>query len=137
MVNESEFKKMQEALRKKERELKNLKEDLERRERMFQMQWSLLEHELSLFAKEREAFEKEKNKMKYKAMLEKEKNKFKSQNKISAGMYFLGVRDELSLIKRYRDLLKLYHPDNMNGDVNAMQAINKEYHELRKKMSEV
>ena len=55
-----------------------------------------------------------------------------SDTRMAAKMFFLGVRDELSLKKRYRDLLKLFHPDSMNGDVHAMQAINKEYEEIKR-----
>jgi len=47
-------------------------------------------------------------------------------------MYFGGVNSLLSLRKRYKDLLKIYHPDNMCGDTNTIQKINKEYESLRK-----
>lgn len=129
--------KLQRELHRKERNLKILQEDLEKREQMFKTQWALLEHELSLFAKEREAFEKEIKKQQYKSKLENEKSVYKSTAHINAGMYFLGVHDELSLKKRYRDLLKLFHPDSMNGDVDAMQAINNEYARLKKKYEEM
>jgi hypothetical protein len=129
--------KRQRELDKKEKALRIMQEDLDRREHMFNMQWKLLEHELSLFAKEREEFEKEKKKHKYKAKIEKEKRLINNSERVNAGMYFLGVHDELSLKKRYRDLLKLFHPDSMNGDVDAMQAINKEYSELKRKYEEI
>lgn len=123
----------QRELNKKERKIKLMQAELEKRERMFNMQWKVLEHELSLFAKEKEEFEKEKRRQEYKEKLEYERNFFRKNDRINAGMYFLGVHDELSLKKRYRDLLKLFHPDSMNGDLDAMQAINKEYNELKKK----
>jgi len=37
----------------------------------------------------------------------------------------VGTIEELR--KRYRELLKRYHPDNPNGSVEATQEINKEY----------
>lgn len=129
--------KLQRELHRRERKLKFLQEDLEKREQMFKTQWALLEHELSLFAKEREAFEREIKKQQYKSKLENEKTIYKANGRINAGMYFLGVHDELSLKKRYRDLLKLFHPDSMNGDVDAMQAINNEYAKLKKKYEEM
>lgn len=129
--------KFQRELHRRERKLKFLQEDLEKREQMFKTQWALLEHELSLFAKEREEFEREIKKQQYRSRLENEKTIYKANGRINAGMYFLGVHDELSLKKRYRDLLKLFHPDSMNGDVDAMQAINSEYTKLKKKYEEM
>ena len=40
--------------------------------------------------------------------------------------YFAGVTDIETLRKRYRELLKKYHPDN-GGSVSEMQSINAEY----------
>lgn len=116
-----------------ERRMKLRESELDRRSRLFNMQWKLLEHELLQLASDKEKFRKEKEFY----------NEVKKQNteydgtiyKIKPKMFFLGVHDELSLKKRYRDLLKLFHPDSMNGDVNAMQSINKEYEELKKAYS--
>ena len=33
-------------------------------------------------------------------------------------------------LKRYKDLLKIYHPDNTHGDNNIVLAINEEYERL-------
>lgn len=43
--------------------------------------------------------------------------------------YFAGVTDIETLRKRYRELLKQYHPDN-GGSVAEMQSINAEYDRL-------
>lgn len=43
--------------------------------------------------------------------------------------YFAGVTDVETLRKRYRELLKKYHPDN-GGSVLEMQSINAEYDRL-------
>ena len=45
---------------------------------------------------------------------------------------FSGVNNSLGLKKRYRDLIKIFHPDNMCGDANVIQMINQVY-EKRKK----
>lgn len=42
-------------------------------------------------------------------------------------VYFAGVYDLDALKKRYHDLLKIYHPDNQNGDTIASQQIQQEY----------
>lgn len=45
---------------------------------------------------------------------------------------FKGVNSMLSLKKRYKDLLKIFHPDNMGGDHEMVLAINKIYEQLKK-----
>ena len=47
--------------------------------------------------------------------------------------YFAGVNDMRSLKKRYRDLLKIYHPDNQNGDSSVSKQIQEEYESLSRK----
>lgn len=39
----------------------------------------------------------------------------------------------LGLRKRYRDLIKIFHPDNLFGDHELCQALNKEYQKMRDK----
>ena len=81
-----------------------------------------------------------------KARLENERRVFEAKratstnipNKVNneifgnTGILFNGVDSELALKKRYRDLLKIFHPDNMNGSTEAIQSINKEYDSLKK-----
>ena len=52
---------------------------------------------------------------------------------IGTEFLFKGIDNEIALKKRYRELLKIFHPDNMNGDTSAIQNINKEYETLKKK----
>ncbi len=40
---------------------------------------------------------------------------------------FAGLNNSLALRKRYRDLVKIFHPDNLFGDEELVQMINKEY----------
>ena len=47
--------------------------------------------------------------------------------------YFAGVTDKKSLKKRYHDLLKIYHPDNQNGDSSVSRQIQEEYKALSEK----
>ena len=47
-------------------------------------------------------------------------------------IYFTGVDSLESLKKRYHDLIKIYHPDNQNGDNTISQQIQKEYERLLK-----
>lgn len=82
---------------------------------------------------------------------EREKKQFESQKKYSSysnagssgGYYkgstpefFRGVNNILGLKKRYRDLLKIFHPDNLCGDSETVLEINKQYDAMRKRMGE-
>jgi len=44
--------------------------------------------------------------------------------------YFKGVSNSAELKKRYKDLMKIYHPDNTAGDADVMRRIKAEYEEL-------
>lgn len=44
--------------------------------------------------------------------------------------WFAGVKTVEELRKRYRELLKKYHPDNENGSIEATKEINAEYDRL-------
>lgn len=48
--------------------------------------------------------------------------------------FFKGVTNQLGLKKRYKDLLKIFHPDNMCGDVDTVKYINEQYELLKKKI---
>lgn len=52
---------------------------------------------------------------------------------ISIHSFFKGVNSMLALKKRYKDLLKIFHPDNICGDKDTVQMINKEYNTLKEK----
>lgn len=46
-------------------------------------------------------------------------------------VFFQGVSNPLALKKRYKDLIKIFHPDNVAGDKDVIQRINKEYERLK------
>jgi hypothetical protein len=49
----------------------------------------------------------------------------------NAEMFFIGVDNPVALKKRYRDLIKIYHPDNKAGDHDMFKQISAEYERLR------
>ncbi len=51
--------------------------------------------------------------------------------------YFTGVTSIEVLRKKYRELLKQYHPDNPNGSVEVTQEINREYDHLFSILSKI
>ena len=76
----------------------------------------------------------------------KEKLAFEAEKKVTgnlreeavytnlAGSLFAGVNNPLALKKRYRDLLKIFHPDNLCGDTDMVAIINKEYNRLKEEI---
>ena len=47
---------------------------------------------------------------------------------------FADINNSLALRKRYRDLIKIFHPDNMFGDEELVQMINKEYYKRKEEL---
>ena len=54
-------------------------------------------------------------------------NKTERKEHEQMNKYFAGVKTVEELRKRYRELLKKYHPDNDGGSVEITQEINAEY----------
>lgn len=48
-----------------------------------------------------------------------------------ADVLFKGVNNYMTLKKRYKDLMKIYHPDAMAGDNEMVLAINRVYDKLK------
>ena len=80
-----------------------------------------------------------------KEALRKEKYRFKTEQDIwksgvvrnekpddVIAVLFKGVSNPITLRKRYKELLKIFHPDNLCGDEEMVQLINREY-ERRKR----
>ena len=50
--------------------------------------------------------------------------------------FFRGVDSDLALRKRYKELLKIFHPDNKNGDTKTLLLIQTEYESIRSRYYE-
>ncbi len=62
--------------------------------------------------------------------LEREKA-YQRENEYDAlDLLFRGVNNPIALKKRYKDLMKVFHPDNICGDSEMVQLINQEYRSL-------
>lgn len=61
----------------------------------------------------------------------------KPTNEGSSGVFdfFAGCTTKESVDKKYKSLVKLYHPDNMDGDTAALQEINVQYDKAKRKFS--
>jgi len=49
--------------------------------------------------------------------------------------FFAGCKNRESAERKYKSLVKLYHPDNMDGDNEALQEINVQYDKVKKQFS--
>ncbi len=124
-----------ESLDEELREIDKKLKELELKERLFTMKWGVLEDEVRKLARERQEFKT------WKEQEEKRLSDMASEyDRIAGGdgtevvqtaWFFCGIHnDESSLKKRYKDLLKIYHPDNPDGDNDMVQEINREYDKL-------
>lgn len=110
-------------------EIKNMeaKNSLEARQlqnekMLFEKRWQILQRGFEELNQDRLKLERERRLVKREPV----------QKVCNADMLFSGVDNSLALKKRYRDLLKIFHPDNLAGDHDTVQIINREYENLKK-----
>ncbi len=86
-----------------------------------------------LDADRRELREREQRLAAKEALIEtKLKYSYTAENPEVSDALFLGVNSYLMLKKRYKDLMKMYHPDSMGGSKDMVYAINRSYEKLLK-----
>lgn len=125
-----EFERLKNA---KESELAIKEKQLMRQKDLFDKQWGVVEKELYRIANDKERISREKAYIeREKTALRIEQNKANKNFVVKNGAFFVGVNNEASLKKRYRDLMKIYHPDSGNGDEATLLYINKEYDNLKR-----
>lgn len=118
-------------------EQKRLKEDnlfFDKKMQILQNGFMQLDLDRKKLERERREFEVAKRKRSEK-MASKDSNNNSSFTLSDVGMFFAGVNNPLALRKRYRDLLKIFHPDNSCGDESIVKAINEEYERLKKELT--
>lgn len=101
-----------------------LRRQLEHEKHLFDMKWKVLEDELRRLAEDKRQIEKERRE--YQALRENP-----SPANLHYEIFFVGVNSKQALKKRYKDLIKIFHPDNLAGDKETLQEINREYDTLR------
>ena len=116
---------------KKEYELNKKLENkrAEYEKQLFEMKWKVLEGELKKLAAEKKHIEKQRDF--YRFVNQYTENERNSSKVIRGELFFCGVDNEESLKKRYKDLIKIYHPDNINGDKDTIQEINTQYEKMK------
>lgn len=102
-------------------------------EYVLQMKQQVLEEELRKLADEKQQMER-KREFYDRVRQFQQKQEPAPQKKrpvVKGELFFIGVQSEIALKKRYKDLVRIYHPDNMCGDTETLQEINREYDRLR------
>lgn len=135
-TEKQELKELKESLQDEKRKIAFEKESLKRKiafedkrfqanENIITQKQKILESGFRQLNDDKMLFEREKQKAKGQASLTQ--NQFENVGVL----FFSGVNNPLALKKRYKDLLKIYHPDNSCGDEAVVVAINKEYDMLK------
>ena len=99
---------------------------LEKEKRIFDMEWKMLEDGWRRLAAEREQLERFHS--------DDSEDSGISFSDVSVSMFFSGVKNMRSLKKRYKELIKVFHPDNGAGDAEALQRITDEYEMLKENL---
>lgn len=108
-------------------EKKRLKEDIA----FFDKKMAILKNGFTQLDIDRRRLEKEKMRVEAeKAVVERDS--YSSRSNEIAELLFSGVNSPLALKKRYKDLMKMFHPDNVAGDHDMVLTINRIYEELRR-----
>lgn len=100
---------------------KRLKED----EQFFQKKMEILQGGFRQLEEDRKHLERERSRQRELPLTDDD-----------VSMLFCGVQSRLALKKRYKDLIKIFHPDNVAGDKEVLQQINREYELLKQKYEE-
>lgn len=142
-------------LENEKREILEAKDKLIRERAQFRTEMDLLNHKIVIEKKrlkdETLFFEKKMQILKDgfiqldqdRKQLERERSRFELEKRgwendnsytteDAAAVLFRKATNPLALRKRYKDLMKIFHPDNLFGDAELVQMINREY-EKRKK----
>ena len=123
-------------LLKEKREVEARIHTLEQQEKQFEMKWEMLIRETQQLADDKQQFERKKKFYEHvQSNVQEEYSVTTSENVVSGEMFFSGVSDKKALKKRYKDLIKIYHPDGDAGDTATVAEINREYEDLKSQMS--
>ena len=143
-----------------EKELKNMREQFLKEKVQFQEEMKLLNHKITgerqRLKEDNLFFEKKMEILKNgfsqldidRRRLDKEWAKLSAERELigehaiydstpDASIFFRGVSTPLALKKRYKELIKIFHPDNVAGDKDIIQRINREYETLKAKYENV
>ena len=122
---------MEELNRRTVMERKRLKEE----NLFFEKKMAILENGFRQLEEDRRNFDRQKQALEDERTSRQSEEKEEILSEDIARILFRGITNSLALRKRYKDLLKIFHPDNLFGDEELVQMINREY--LRRKREEL
>lgn len=122
---------MEELNRRTVMERKRLKEE----NLFFEKKMAILENGFRQLEEDRRNFDRQKQALEEERTSRQSEEKEEILSEDIARILFRGITNSLALRKRYKDLLKIFHPDNLFGDEELVQMINREY--LRRKREEL
>ena len=107
---------------------------LEDRQRLFDQKLEILKESYIQLDADRRKLEREK--LQFEVQRERTSHSYASarNQSMAVSMFFKGVTSPLALKKRYKDLIKIFHPDNLCGDKETLQMINQEYEILLREL---
>ncbi len=145
---EREAKRLDEQQYKLQEERRQLNEETKQLKKELQTERRRLQEDAIFFDKKQKVLEQAFRQLDVeRRSLERSKQEFANEQKSIAmnnsgrwseyyqGAYFRGVTNSLALKKRYKDLLKIFHPDNMSGDSDTLIQINMEYEKLKRNIN--
>ncbi len=121
---EAEMKKFRDRFQLERSHLEHDKQKLQDDKALFDQQIEILKEGFDKLNIDKKKLERDRKK------LEQEKGYLREDEYSRAEFFFQGVNSLLALKKRYRDLMKIYHPDNLCGDHKLCDIINEEYNVL-------
>lgn len=107
-------------------ERQRLKDD----EQFFAKKMDILKSGFQQLDIDRRRLEKERARLYAEKELISERVSYEANMDVS--VFSQGVKNPLALKKRYKDMIKIFHPDNLAGDKEIIQRINIEYEHLKR-----
>lgn len=127
--------KLKQELEEQKQALKSEQDKLTVEKKAFEQQKKVLEIGFQKLAADKEMFQaavkKQKEKEKRACRKREEKEYPDSLKDFHGPGFFGGVTEYASLKKRYKELMKIFHPDNKSGDSFTVACINKEFEILK------
>lgn len=131
---ENQRKALNEEAKQIKKELQRERKRLEEDSLFFEKKQMVLERAFNQLDEDRRRLEQEKIQfMRYKEEVRMQIPKIR-QFEYHQGTFFKGVTNTLELKKRYKDLIKIFHPDNVSGDKDTLQQINREYEMIKNEL---
>ncbi|MBD5543133.1 MAG: hypothetical protein HDR01_02510 [Lachnospiraceae bacterium] len=135
---QAEKEEFQKELKSQMKQVRHEKEQLKQERSFLDMKFKILEAEFQQLAQNQEALKKEKEEFEKQKAYARGYSHWEYEEEGMGGdfykehaFFFKGVTNPLGLKKRYKDLIKIFHPDNLFGDTGTIQKINLEYEKMK------